>query len=51
LALQPLFGGGLRGVDYWSVLHLSVAEAVELLEWVCNRHEREVKAAFGRKGT
>lgn len=51
LAWQPLFGGGLRGLGYFDTLQLTVGEASELLELVVDRREREVKAAFRKRGS
>lgn len=49
IAWLPLFGAGLQ-LGYTDTEDLSVYEAVELLSMSIEQREREIRAAFKKKG-
>lgn len=50
LSWQPLFGGGVRGLGYFSVLEMPMDEVWYVLDWSAKRHNAEVKAFNKGKG-
>jgi hypothetical protein len=45
----PVLGGGL-GLSWADTAELTLAEALDLAEWATERHGREFKALFPKRG-
>lgn len=41
LSYQPIFGGGVRGINYFDVLKLSIEEALYISDWMAERRKEE----------